>query len=140
MRTRLISLLSTPLFALSAECATIDITYNFVPAEAQVAIEHAAGIWEGILVSPVPIKAMVTWAPLGASALGITFPNGRKDFPSAPFAQTWYATALANSIAGEELNPGENDFEIFLSSSANWYYGTDGATPTGQYDLVSAAL
>jgi hypothetical protein len=140
MRTRPLFLLSTSLLTLSAKCTTIDITYNFVPAEAQVAIEHAASIWEGILVSPVPIKAMVTWAPLGSSSLGITFPNGRKDFASAPFAQTWYATALANSIAGEELNPGENDFDIFLNSSTSWYYGTDGATPNGQYDLVSAAL
>lgn len=140
MRTRLHALLLTPMFALSAECATIDITYNFVPAEAQVAIEHAAGIWEGVLVSSVPIKGMVTWAPMGASALGITFPNGRKDFLAAPFAQTWYATALANSIVGEELNPGENDFEIFLNSGSSWYYGTDGATPNGQYDMVSIAL
>ncbi len=123
-----------------AEGATINITYNLVPAEAQVAIDHAAGIWENILVSPIPIKAMVTWVPMGSLAIGITFPNGRKDFPSAPFAQTWYATALANSIAGEELNPDESDFDIFLSSSVSWYYGTDGATPNGQQDLVSAAL
>lgn len=140
MRIRPLFLLPSSLLSLSAECTSIDITYNFVPAEAQVAIEHAAGVWEGILVSSVPIKAMVTWAPLGTSALGITFPNGRKDFPSAPFSQTWYATALANSIAGTELNPDENDFEIFLSSNTTWYYGTDGATPSGQYDLVSVAL
>lgn len=123
-----------------ASATTIDITYNFVPAEAQASIGYAATIWEGILVSPVPIKATVTWAPLGTAALGITFPNGRRDFAGAPYPQTWYATALANSIGGTELNPGENDFEIFLSSSTDWYYGTDGVVPSGQYDLVSAAL
>ena len=140
MRTRPLFLFSTSLLALSAECTTIDITYNFVPDEAQVAIEHAASIWEGILVSSVPIKAMVTWVPMAGAALGITFPNGRRDFPGAPYPETWYATALANSISGTEQNEGENDFEIFLSSSTSWYYGTDGATPNGQYDLVSAAL
>ena len=123
-----------------ASCTTIDITYNFVPTEAQAAIQHAADIWESILVSPVPIKATVTWAPMGGSALGITFPNGRKNFPSAPLAQTWYSTALANSIAGIELNTGENDFDIFLDSGTDWYLGLDGETPNGQYDLVSAAL
>ncbi len=140
MRTLLCSLLLASTFTRTSRGATIDITYNFVPAEAQVAIEHAAGIWEGILISDVPIKALVTWAPLGNSTLGITFPNGRKDFPDAPLPQTWYATALANSIAGAELNPEENDFEFFLNSGNNWYYGTDGATPNGQYDLVSIAL
>lgn len=43
MRTRTAP--SSPLLlALSAECTTIDITYNFVPTEAQAAIEHAAGM------------------------------------------------------------------------------------------------
>lgn len=140
MPTRPLLLLCTWPLSLSAECTTIDITYNFVPAEAQVAIGLAADIWEGILVSAIPIKATVTWAPMGGSALGITFPNGRKDFPSAPIAQTWYATALANSIAGVELNTGENDFDIFLDSGTDWYFGIDGGTPDGQYDLVSAAL
>lgn len=140
MRILLCSLLLASTFTRTSRGATIDITYNFVPAEAQIAIEHAAGIWEGILVSEVPIRVLVTWAPLGNSTLGITFPNGRKDFPSAPVPQTWYATALANSIAGTELNPGENDFEFFLNSSSDWYYGTDGETPDGQYDLVSMAL
>lgn len=119
---------------------TIDITYNFVPIEAQAAIQRAADIWEGILVSSIPIKATVTWVPMGGSALGITFPNGRKDFPSAPIAQTWYATALANSIAEAELNPGENDFDVFLDSGTDWYFGLDGETPNDQYDLVSVAL
>lgn len=140
MRIRPLFLISISLVSRPAECTTIDITYNFVPTEAQVAIGHAADIWEGILVSAIPIKATVTWAPMGGSALGITFPNGRKDFPSAPIAQTWYATALANSIAGAELNTGENDFDIFLDSGTNWYFGLDGGTPDGQYDLVSAAL
>lgn len=123
-----------------AQGATIQITYNFVPSEAQPAIGHAAAIWGSILVSDVPIKAMVTWVPMGASALGITFPNGRRDFPAAPVPMTWYASALANSIAGTELNPGENDFEIYLDSGTDWYFGTDGLTPAGQYDLVSVAL
>ncbi len=124
----------------SSRAATIDITYNLVPVNAQVAIDHAASIWEGVLVSPVPIKVLVNWAPMGTAALGITFPNGRKDFASAPVPQTWYATALANAIAGTELNPGENDIDIYLNSGTNWYLDTDGLPGAGQYDLVSIAL
>lgn len=140
MPKRLYALLCATLPAFAADCAQIEITFNSAPPEAQTAIAHAAGIWESILVSDVPIKALVIWAPLGNTTLGITFPNGRRDFIGAPLPQTWYATALANSIAGLELNTGENDFEIFLSSSTNWYYGTDGATPNAQYDLVSIVL
>ena len=124
----------------TVRATTLDITYNLAPPEAQVAIDHAAGIWESALVSPVPIKVLVTWAPLGTSTLGITFPNGRRDFAGAPLPQTWYATSLANSIAGAELNLGENDIEIYFSSSFNWYFGTDGGPSNGQYDLVSVAL
>ncbi len=124
----------------TTHAATIDVSYNLVPLNAQLAIDQAASIWEGILVSDVPIKVLVSWAPLGTASLGITFPNGRKDFVGAPVPQTWYATALANAMTGTELDPGENDFEIYLSSSANWYFGTDANPGAGQYDLVSVAL
>lgn len=131
-----------PLIGLSLplSAATFAITHFGTPPEAQAAIAHAADIWGGILVSDVPIKVSVSWSPLGGSALGITFPNGRKDFAGAPQPLTWYATALANSIAGAELNPGEDDINVYLNSETNWYYGFDGATPGGQYDLVSVAL
>ncbi|MBK8497836.1 MAG: T9SS type A sorting domain-containing protein [Flavobacteriales bacterium] len=105
-----------------------------------MAIEHAADIWGSILVSDVPIKVAVSWTALGSAALGVTFPNGRKDFINAPVAATWYATSLANSLTGFELNPGEDDINIYLNSGTNWYTGTDGNTPAGQYDLVSVAL
>ncbi len=141
MRTLRNTLLLSSLFVhLASRGATIEVSYNLAPPDAQAAIDHAAGIWESILVSSVPINVLVTWAPLGTTTLGITFPNGRKDFPGAPLDSTWYVTALANSIAGAELNPGENDFEIFLNSSMDWYYGTDGNVGTGEYDLVSVAL
>jgi hypothetical protein len=136
---RLLLLLSV-LCTLSARPAQIQLAYNLAPAEAQVAIAHAAGIWEGILVSPVPIKVLVNWVPMGNTALGVTFPNGRRDFSGAIIPDTWYATALANALAGTELDPGENDIDIFLNSQTDWYFGTDGNTPAGLQDLVSVAL
>lgn len=128
------------LCSLPARPAEIQLSYNLAPPEAQAAVALAAGIWEGILASPVPIKVLVNWVPMGNTALGVTFPNGRRDFPGAPVPNTWYATALANAIAATELNPGENDIDVFLNSQTDWYFGTDGATPAGQQDLVSVAL
>ncbi len=124
----------------SSPAATFTITHFGTPANAQPAIDRAAEIWGSILVSDVPIKVAVSWFPLGASALGVTFPNGRKDFPGAPVASTWYASCLANSIAGTELNPGEDDINVYLNSGTNWYLGLDANTPAGQYDLVTVAL
>lgn len=126
--------------SLNAQAATFSITHFGTPANAQLAIQQAADIWGGILVSDVPIKVSVQWMPLGGSTLGVTFPNGRKDFASAPVPATWYATALANSIAGTELNPGEDDINVYLNASTDWYYGLDGNTPAGQHDLVSVAM
>jgi hypothetical protein len=129
-------------FSLAAcsPAATFTITHFGTPANAQPAIERAAEIWGSILVSDVPIKVAVSWFPLGSSALGVTFPNGRRDFPGAPVDSTWYATALANSITGVELNPGEDDINVYLNSGTNWYLSLDGATPAGQHDLVTVAL
>lgn len=126
--------------SLNAQAATFSIAHFGTPANAQLAIQQAADIWGGILVSDVPIKVSVQWMPLGGSTLGVTFPNGRKDFASAPVPATWYATALANSIAGTELNPGEDDINVYLNASTDWYYGLDGNTPAGEHDLVSVAM
>ncbi|MCB9169181.1 MAG: T9SS type A sorting domain-containing protein [Flavobacteriales bacterium] len=122
-------------------CATgFSITYENVPADAQSAVAHAADIWSGIVISNVPIKVKVSWVPLFGSALGLTLPNGRRDFAGAPEPLTWYATALANSITGTELDPGEDDFDVFLDATADWYTGTDGMPGSGQFDLVSIVL
>ncbi|QQR86258.1 MAG: T9SS type A sorting domain-containing protein [Flavobacteriales bacterium] len=134
----LVSSLAVP--CVSAQTAQFDITYGPMPPEFVTAFDHAAAIWAGILVSPVPIKVNVAFFPLGANALGITFPNGRRDFPNAPVANTWYASALANSIAGSELNPGENDIDIYFSNGPNWYTDTAGTPAANQHDFVSVAL
>lgn len=139
MRTLLVPLLLG--CAITSPAADIQLTFLGDPsADARTAIEHAAAIWEDILESPVPIKVVVRWTPLGSGTLGITFPNGRRDFFSAPLNDTWYATALANRIAGSELNPGEADMDVYLNANTNWYTGTDGAPGPGQYDLVTVAL
>lgn len=139
-RVLLSLVLCISLVASRAQTAQFDITYNSVPPPFVTAFDHAAGIWSQLLVSSVPIKVNVSFFPLGANSLGITFPNGRRDFPGAPYSDTWYATSLANSIAGVELNPGENDIDIFFSNGADWYADTSGTPGPGQHDFVSVAL
>ena len=120
---------------------TINVTYTGITAPAQAAFDYSKQIWESILNGIVPIKINVYFFPLGAGGtLGITFPNGRKNFSGAIVNDVWYPTSLANQIAGTELNIGESDFDIFLNSSVNWYFGTDGICPAGKYDFVTVAL
>lgn len=119
--------------------ASFDVNYTGFSPDATTAFEFAAGIWGSLLNSAVPIKVNAFFVPLLPGLLGITLPNGVKDFQGA-LSSTWYATALANSITGNEENEGEYDFDLYLNSGINWYYGTDGNCPAGQYDLVSIAL
>ncbi len=120
---------------------SINVTYQgFIPAP-QAAFDFSKQIWESILNGTVPIKINAYYLPLGAgTTLAITFPNGRKNFPGAIVNDVWYPTSLASQLAGTELNVGESDFDIFLNSSVNWYFGTDGNCPVGKYDFVSVAL
>lgn len=123
-----------------SQSATFDITYGGFSAEAETAFQYAADIWSQYLVSDVPIKVNAKMVFLLPGQLGITFPNGEKNFSGAPYADVWYASCLANSIAGVELNPGENDIDVFVNTSANWYFGTDGNPGPTEYDFVSTVL
>ena len=134
-------LLLSVCFALAANAqTTFNTTYIGFSPQAQTAFQYATGIWANTVVSAVPIKVTVHFQLLTAGTLGITFPNGIKNFAGAPVSDRWYATSLANSITGTELNPGEPDVEMYLNSAVNWYYGTNGTVPAGQYDMVTIVL
>lgn len=120
--------------------ASFSINYTGFSGQSQASFQYASTIWSAILNSPVPIKVNAVFVPLTPGLLGITLPNGRKDFAGTPQPDTWYATALANSIAGIELNPGEADFDLYLNSTINWYFGVDGNCPGSKYDFVSIVL
>lgn len=126
--------------AVNAQTASFTFTYTGITPQAQTAFQYAASVWSNTISSSVPIKVLLHFQPLPSSMLGITFPNGRINFSGAPLADTWYNTALANSITGTELNPGEVDIEIYLNSTINWNYDSTGSVPTGKYDFATVAL
>jgi len=128
------------LLKINAQTATFNITFSGFTPQAQTAFQYAADTWGHTVVSSVPIKVTAHFQVLTPGTLGITFPNGIKNFSGAPVADRWYATSLANSIAGTELNVGVPDVEMFLNSTVNWYYGTSGTVPAGQYDMVTIVL
>lgn len=125
-----------------AQTATFEITANTSTPELDAAMAYAAGIWSNYLVSEVPIKVNVFFTPFNPGFLGLTVPNGRKDFVGAPEPGYWYPSCLANALSGEELNVGEADMDILLPNIGvvNWYLGTDGNPAANQYDFVSVFL
>ena len=49
-------------------------------------------------------------------------------------------SALANALAGVDLDIAEPELEINVTTGDFWYYGLDGKCPSSKYDLVSVIL
>src|SRR6185295_7645892 len=113
-----------------------------------------AQIWGARIVSSVPIRVGAKFDPLFCTAneavLGSAGPaTVIRDFAGAPLPGVWYAVALANSIAGEDLDPDADDIHATFNSDlgqadclpgASWYYGLDGNNPGNTIDLLDTIL
>ncbi len=110
-------------------------TCETFPQEAKTAFNAAAEIWGNILKSSVPITIKACWTYLtgeDANTLGRT--GGipwKKNFSRAPRKDTFYASSLANALAGSDLDPDMFDMHITYNRNINWYYDTVGNIPTG---------
>ena len=121
--------------------SVIHVTYvNFTPAQ-QAAFQFAVNIWQMQVGSTVPIEVFAQMTTLGAGVLGQAGPSW-----IYPISGTFYPIALANKIQGTDLVPappgpgGGQDIDASFNTNFNWYYGTDGKPPAGQYDFASVVL
>ena len=118
------------------------INFNTVPATAKVAVQAAVDTWSENFASAVPVNVNVTWSR--ASSYGIlaaaSAKNNYANFPGAPDKTLYYASALANALAGKDLDPASPEIEISITSDAPWYFGIDGKCPPRSYDLRSVIL
>lgn len=118
------------------------------------AFESAAGTWGANLTSAVDIRIQASFDPLFCTADSAVLGSAGaaaivSDFPGAAFPKTWYAVALANKLAGEDLLPGSDDIVAHFNSSigtdpncltgVSWYYGLDNNHGT-DIDLVTVLL
>ncbi len=111
------------------------------PDNAKTAYRYAADIWETQIYSPVPILVQACWADLGSGlTLGYGGPVSIRNFPGAPYPNTWYAMALANALSGQDLNGSNRELFTTYNKNHSWYFGTDGNTPSGRYDFASVVL
>jgi hypothetical protein len=116
--------------------------YNNVPAVAKEAIQAAIDIWSQNFKSSVPINVSISWTrPINDSVLAsASAKNVFANFTGAPDKTLYYTSALANALAGRDLDLNDPELVIEISSNANWYFGTDGKCPPRSYDLVSVIL
>src|SRR5450759_2328591 len=80
-------------------------------------VQQAASIWGGMLTSNVTIRVSASFSPLTCNTttavLGSTYANKTySDFSGAPIAGTWYVTALANKLAGTNLDTTNTDVDM----------------------------
>jgi hypothetical protein len=118
------------------------------------AFEYAAALWGAVLDSPVEILVRAAFNPLTCTATGAVLGSAGttfifRDFDGAEIAETWYHSALADKLAGEDLNPGQPDLNAQFNSNlgqptclaaSGWYYGLDAAQPANRINLVAVLL
>ena len=124
--------------------STFNINFNSVPDQYRPAIQAAVDVWSQNFKSAVPINIELNWervptvGVLAAATPGKFFTN----FDNIPDKDLWYASALANAIAGKDLDPFHPEITVRINSinASSFYLGTDGNCPSTLYDLESIIL
>lgn len=113
---------------------------NF-PENAKTAFMYAISIYESQLSSTMPIQVEVNWESTGTNVLAHSKPSALyQNFDGAIFSDVYYPVALAEKLAGKELNSNEADIVCTFNSDIDWYLGTNGNGSSNQYDFVTVAL
>jgi hypothetical protein len=124
--------------------SNIEVEYINFPDDnlAKNAFQFAVDIWESQLTSSVPIRIRAQWAPLATNVLGqAIWGAAYANFNGAQAQDVYYPVALAEKIAGVELNAAsEPDIVATFNSNANWYLATDGKPTSGKMDLSTVVL
>ena len=147
-------------------CTTTGLP-NFLPVsasntlswtvEAKAALEYAVNIWAMLVKPTQKIVINACWVDMGPPSgfISMSQPvSAHADFTGAPVTHTLYAAALANELAGTDLNDHDGpdhdgdgvdaDAEMVMvfnsNPSVNWYYGLDAQPPSNQYDFVTTVL
>ena len=120
----------------------IIVKYNNFPEWTKVQVQAAVDVWAENFESKVPIYIEATWGRsssysiLGSARPGSYFAN----FSGAPDPSLWYPSALANALAGKDLDGDNPEMVITVNSLASWYRGGGTGPSKTEYDLQSVIL
>jgi hypothetical protein len=120
----------------------IVVKYNGFPEWTKIQVQAAIDVWAANFESKVPIYIEASWGRsssssiLGSARAGSYFAN----FSGAPDSSLWYPSALANALAGKDLDGDNPEMIITVNSLATWYRGTGVGPSKTEYDLQSVIL
>lgn len=129
-------------------------TATTLGAQRLALFEYAASIWASAIDSSVPIVVASTFEALTCTSTSATLGSAGaitvwRNFANAPQSSTWYPVALANSLAGTDLDPTRADITArfnylidqgCLSGRTGFYYGFDGQASASQIDFLPVLL
>ncbi len=118
------------------------VKYNNFPEWAKKEVQASIDIWAANFKSSVVISVDASWGRssswgvLGSARPGSFF----SAFSGAPDSSLWYPSALANALAGKDLDRANPEIIIQVNSAAAWNTRGDGAPTGSEYDLQSVFL
>ena len=132
---------SSPSKNLEAQSKFI-VKYNNFPDWALKDVQAALDVWAAYFKSDVPINVEASFGRASSyGVLGSARAGGYyAGFKGAPDGTLWYPSALANALAGRDLNKNETEIIIQVNSSATWDTRNDGKPTSKEYDLQSVII
>jgi len=118
------------------------VTYNSFPIWARAEVQAALDTWAANFKSSVDITVTATWGrSTNSDVLGSARPGSYfAGFTGAPDSTLWYPSALANALAGKDLDRDNAEIIVQVNSSANWNQRGDDKPRSNEYDLESVIL
>lgn len=125
-----------------------------------IAYRKALELWGKTLAGDVTVVVRGSFAPLTCNSGGGVLAQAGAlqiwaNFPNAPLAGHWYGAALANNIAGIDLDgrpltdPAGDEIVANFNGNVGqpnciagpgWYYGLDSSPPTGAIDFLDTFM
>jgi len=137
------STLSAPTKSKNLEIKSkFSVKYNNFPEWAKKEVQAAIDVWSANFKSPVVVSVDASWGRssswgvLGSARPGSFF----SAFSGAPDPSLWYPSALANALAGKDLDKANPEIVIQVNSAASWNTRGDGLPTGNEYDLQSVFL
>ena len=118
------------------------VKYNNFPEWAKKEVQASIDVWSANFKSPVVVSVDASWGRssswgvLGSARPGSFF----SAFSGAPDPSLWYPSALANALAGKDLDKANPEIVIQVNSAASWNTRGDGLPTGNEYDLQSVFL
>ncbi len=118
------------------------VNYKNFPEWAKKDFQAAVDVWSVNFSSSVPVTIDATWTRIGSfGVLGSARPGSYfSGFDKAPDSSLWYPSALANALAGKDLDTRQSEIIIQVNSLAEWNTRNDGISHPNEYDLQSVFL